>query len=239
MKAVVAAFNQEKALVGAFFVITNLWMEIFEALTQTPLEGGRCYLVPGGEGLEGGETLGPPHRHEEQPRRRLLQRLPAGRQRGQRGGQQRRAQQLRGGGRGRRREEVPVPVHAGEEGVRPEQRGGGGRCQRGEGRHGPRPREHALREHRAGAEQRVAAGEEERRGLGVREPEAGGRQEAFLGHLGLPGPALVLHRVLVHGALEALLESAGSALVAVSLVDGTFPLEVGGRLAGVHPVPVD
>ena len=32
MKAVVAAFNQEKALVGAFSVITNLWMEIFEAL---------------------------------------------------------------------------------------------------------------------------------------------------------------------------------------------------------------
>ena len=33
MKAVVAAFNQEKALVGAFsVVITNLRMEIFEAL---------------------------------------------------------------------------------------------------------------------------------------------------------------------------------------------------------------
>ena len=32
MKAVVAAFNQEKALVGAFFVITNLRMELFEAL---------------------------------------------------------------------------------------------------------------------------------------------------------------------------------------------------------------
>ena len=32
MKAVVAAFNQEKALVGAFSVITNLRMEIFEAL---------------------------------------------------------------------------------------------------------------------------------------------------------------------------------------------------------------
>ena len=27
MKAVVAAFNQEKALVGAFSVITNLWMQ--------------------------------------------------------------------------------------------------------------------------------------------------------------------------------------------------------------------
>ena len=32
MKAVVATFNQEKALVGAFSVITNLWMKIFEAL---------------------------------------------------------------------------------------------------------------------------------------------------------------------------------------------------------------
>ena len=32
MKAVVAAFNQEKALVGSFSVITNLRMELFEAL---------------------------------------------------------------------------------------------------------------------------------------------------------------------------------------------------------------
>ena len=30
----VAAFNQEKALVGAFSVITNLRMELFEALAQ-------------------------------------------------------------------------------------------------------------------------------------------------------------------------------------------------------------
>ena len=35
MKAVVAAFNQEKALVGAFSVITNLRMELFEALLFT------------------------------------------------------------------------------------------------------------------------------------------------------------------------------------------------------------
>ena len=35
MKAVVAAFNQEKALVGAFSVITNLRMELFEALEMT------------------------------------------------------------------------------------------------------------------------------------------------------------------------------------------------------------
>ena len=33
MKALVGAFNQEKALVGAFSVITNLRMELFEALT--------------------------------------------------------------------------------------------------------------------------------------------------------------------------------------------------------------
>ena len=32
MKAVVAAFNQEKALVGAFSVITNLRMELFQGL---------------------------------------------------------------------------------------------------------------------------------------------------------------------------------------------------------------
>ena len=32
MKAVVATFNQEKALVGAFSVITNLRMDSFEAL---------------------------------------------------------------------------------------------------------------------------------------------------------------------------------------------------------------
>ena len=37
MKAVVAAFNQEKALVGAFSVITNLRMELFEALVGTTL----------------------------------------------------------------------------------------------------------------------------------------------------------------------------------------------------------
>ena len=35
MKAVVAAFNQEKALVGALSVITNLRMDLFEALENT------------------------------------------------------------------------------------------------------------------------------------------------------------------------------------------------------------
>ena len=32
MKALVAAFNQERALVGAFSVITNLRMDLLEAL---------------------------------------------------------------------------------------------------------------------------------------------------------------------------------------------------------------
>ena len=35
VKAVVAAFNQEKALVGTFSVITNLQMKLFEALVCT------------------------------------------------------------------------------------------------------------------------------------------------------------------------------------------------------------
>ena len=34
MKAVVDAFNQEKALVGAFSVITALRMDLFEELTS-------------------------------------------------------------------------------------------------------------------------------------------------------------------------------------------------------------
>ena len=37
MKAVVTAFNQEKALVGAFSVITNLRMELFQALLSSQL----------------------------------------------------------------------------------------------------------------------------------------------------------------------------------------------------------
>ena len=35
VKAVVAAFNQEKALVGALSMITNLRMELFEALVHS------------------------------------------------------------------------------------------------------------------------------------------------------------------------------------------------------------
>ena len=43
MKAVVAAFNQEKALVGAFSVITNLRLDLFEALLGTPDECSHCW----------------------------------------------------------------------------------------------------------------------------------------------------------------------------------------------------
>ena len=38
VKAVVSAFNQEMTLVGAFSVITNLRMDLFEALENTGLE---------------------------------------------------------------------------------------------------------------------------------------------------------------------------------------------------------
>ena len=45
MKAVVAAFNKEKALVGAFSVITSLRMQLFEALHHTlrRLRGGELF----------------------------------------------------------------------------------------------------------------------------------------------------------------------------------------------------
>ena len=39
VKALVGAFNQEKDLVGAFSVITNLRMELFEALVPAPGAG--------------------------------------------------------------------------------------------------------------------------------------------------------------------------------------------------------
>ena len=42
VKAEVAAFNQEKALVGAFSVITNLRMELFEALLSTIISGAEA-----------------------------------------------------------------------------------------------------------------------------------------------------------------------------------------------------
>ena len=38
VKALVGAFNQEKALVGAFSVIKNLRMELFQALVSSVLE---------------------------------------------------------------------------------------------------------------------------------------------------------------------------------------------------------
>ena len=51
MKAVAAAFNQEKALVGAFSVITNLRMDLFEALIFTDTDAGpegHKHWLPGG-----------------------------------------------------------------------------------------------------------------------------------------------------------------------------------------------
>ena len=46
VKAVVAAFNQEKALVGAFSVITNLRMELFQALIGSAQILGMHYPEP-------------------------------------------------------------------------------------------------------------------------------------------------------------------------------------------------
>ena len=46
MKAVVAAFNQEKALVGAFSVITNLRMELFQAPVRRECRS-LCRIVTG------------------------------------------------------------------------------------------------------------------------------------------------------------------------------------------------
>ena len=45
VKAVVAAFNQEKALLGAFSVITNLRMELFEALIHTATHSTAGYFA--------------------------------------------------------------------------------------------------------------------------------------------------------------------------------------------------
>ena len=59
MKAVVAAFNQEKALVGAFSVITDLRMELFQALvtievSALPLATCPLHLVMKGAGAGAG-----------------------------------------------------------------------------------------------------------------------------------------------------------------------------------------
>ena len=49
-------------------------------------------------------------------------------------------------------------------------------------------------------------------------------EETLLADFRFPGTSLVLHGVLVHAALETFLQSAGSALVPVRLIDGTFSL---------------
>ena len=48
MKAVVAAVNQEKALVGAFSVITNLWLDLYEALNTVPEDEGQALVLDAG-----------------------------------------------------------------------------------------------------------------------------------------------------------------------------------------------
>ena len=75
MKAVVAAFNQEKALVGAFSVITNLRMQ-FEALVRMLVQ------VKGGQTLEAQyRGLGPEQQaallglHHDNPGDTLARRL--------------------------------------------------------------------------------------------------------------------------------------------------------------------
>ena len=64
MKAVVAAFNQEKALVGTFSVLTNLRMELFQALVSRltghssvspgPMSGEDCGHVTRAPPMGGG-----------------------------------------------------------------------------------------------------------------------------------------------------------------------------------------
>ena len=78
MKAVVAAFNQEKALVGAFSVITNLRMELFEALHIT--DRGRTWEDPDVEAGdceqgEGEEEGGGPGEHQEAAQRAVQGRV--------------------------------------------------------------------------------------------------------------------------------------------------------------------
>ena len=53
MKAVVAAFNQEKALVRAFSVITNLRMDLFQALELiSPAAVSKCWMCADKEKLQ-------------------------------------------------------------------------------------------------------------------------------------------------------------------------------------------
>jgi len=50
---------------------------------------------------------------------------------------------------------------------------------------------------------------------------------------------MLLRTVLVHGCLETLVESAGSTLVAVCLVDRTASLQVAGCFARVYSITVN
>ena len=52
MKAVVAAFNQEKALVGAFSVLTNLRMKLFQAQL-----GSHCIIIASSAAMDGGDGI--------------------------------------------------------------------------------------------------------------------------------------------------------------------------------------
>ena len=68
MKAVVAAFNQEKALVGAFSVLTNIRMELFQALISTNKDVSGVFWSEHGH-----EGVGPPPEHHGLPPPGLLQ----------------------------------------------------------------------------------------------------------------------------------------------------------------------
>ena len=59
MKAVVAAFNQEKALVGAFSVITNLRMQRFEERLSARLQITSAIIGCCGRGLAGPGLVSP------------------------------------------------------------------------------------------------------------------------------------------------------------------------------------
>ena len=70
MKAVVAAFNQEKALVGAFSVSTNLRMELFEALVRLLLAAEPLHHhveMNGSNSGSGGAAQGAPVLHNVPP----------------------------------------------------------------------------------------------------------------------------------------------------------------------------
>ena len=82
MKAVVATFNQEKALIGAFSVMTNLRMELFEALCvagywlprppdeDVLVDEAELWLVEVGAGVEAG--VGADHGQAGAARARVL-----------------------------------------------------------------------------------------------------------------------------------------------------------------------